>query len=135
MKILHALLGIIFSNTARYERLKTDEYRRQTSQILGVWSILSTIIGVACAVLGIWAISALADALGSMDSLATLLIAIGLFLLIILLIGVILQLIVNGLMCAVLQMRLNKKPIGLVSLILWFLFIIAAVVIVVVLIF
>ncbi|MDE7439938.1 MAG: hypothetical protein K2N23_05490, partial [Clostridia bacterium] len=87
--------------------------------------------GVICAVLGIWAIGSI----GILDSLDSLVIAIGLGLLAILLFGVVLQLIVNGLVCAILQMRLNRKPIGIVSLILWFLVIIGAVIIVAVVIF
>lgn len=131
MKILHALLGIVLSNTTKYERLKADEDTRLTSRFLGGMSIFSTIFGVVCAVLAIWAIGSI----GILDSLDSLVIAIGLGLLAIILFGVVLQLIVNGLVCAILQMRLNRKPIGLVSLILWFLVVIAAVIIVVLVIF
>ena len=131
MKILHALLGIIFSNVTKYERIRDDEDRRQKSCFLGGMSIFSTVFGVLCAVLAIWAIGSI----GILDSLDSLVMAILLVLLAVVLIGVVLQLIVNGLVCAILQMRLNKKPIGLVSLILWFVVIIAAVIIVAVVIF
>ena len=131
MKILHALLGIIFSNVTKYERIRDNEDRRQKSWFLGGMSIFSTVFGVICAVLSMWAISSI----GILDSLDSLVMAILLALLAVVLIGVVLQLIVNGLVCAILQMRLNKKPIGLVSLILWFLAIITAVIIVAVVIF
>lgn len=135
MKLLNGLLWIILKNTRRYDRLKSDEEKKQSSQSLGVWSILSTVIGTICVVLSVWAISAMADKLGAVDSLEVLLIIFGLFLLVVLLVGLFLQLIVNGIICAILQMKLNKKPIGLISLILWLAIIVAAVVIVALVIF
>ncbi len=131
MKLLNILLAIILPNVSRYRKLKSDEDKRTTSWFLGGMSIFSTIFGVVCAVLGIWAIGSI----GILDSLDSLVIAIGLVLLAVLLFGIVLQLIVNGLVCAILQMKLNKKVIGLISLILWFLAIIGAVVIVAVVIF
>ena len=133
MKILDALLGIIFRNKSKYDKLKEDDEKRETSQYLGVGSILSTIFGVIFAVASVWVAAAMFS--GSADSLDSLVGIIGLFLLAVLFVGLFLQLIANGLVCAILQMKLNRKPIGLISLILWLIFIVAAVVILAVVIF
>lgn len=131
MQFLKALLVMILPNINKYDKLKSDEDKRQTSQFLGGMSIFSSVFGVLCAVLSIWAVSSI----GIMDSLDSLVAAIFLGLLAIILVDLLLQLIVNGLICAILQMKLNRKPIGLVSLILWFLIVIGAVIIVAVVIF
>ena len=131
MQFLKALLVMILPNINKYDKLKSDENKRQTSQFLGGMSIFSSVFGVLCAVLSIWAVGSI----GIMDSLDSLVAAIFLGLLAIILVDLLLQLIVNGLICAILQMKLNRKPIGLVSLILWFLIVIGAVIIVAVVIF
>lgn len=131
MQFLKALLVMILPNINKYDKLKSDEDKRQTSQFLGGMSIFSSVFGVLCALLSIWAVGSI----GIMDSLDSLVAAIFLVLLAIILVDMLLQLIVNGLICAILQMKLNRKPIGLVSLILWFLIAIGAVIIVAVVIF
>ena len=135
MKALHALLGIIFKNTTKYDKLKSNDEKRYTSRYLGGMSIFSTILGAASAVLCICAIVALISNSSNLDSLAALLSIVGIFLLIVLCIGLFLQLFVNGLVCAILQMKLNKKPIGLISLILWCMLLVAAIIVVVIAIF
>ena len=122
MKILNVLFGTLYKNSIKYDRLKRDEEKRMNSNRLGVYSLISTVCGVIFSVLMIWAISMLLDKTGSMKdggTLETLLIIIGVALLIIVLIELIFQLVINGLFCAVLQLRLNKKPIGFVALFLW----------------
>lgn len=135
MKLLNTLIWSILLNTRRYEKLKNGAEQRLTSVTLGIWAIVSTIVGTAFAVLSIWLLAFLIDLSGSLDSLETLLTIVGIFLLIVLLVTLIIQFIVNGLVCAILQIKLNKKPIGWISLMIWFAIIIAAIIIVATVIF
>lgn len=99
---------------ARYDRLKNDEQKQPVSVNLGVQSIIYSILGTILLSLFTFSIAYLVKT--PTDSLGEILKVVVIVLCSILALLSIFYGILNGLMCAVYQKRLNKLPIGSIAL-------------------
>ena len=106
--------------STKYNRIASDPELREKSICFGVEAILSSIFGAVIIVLCAFGVSALMS-----DSALGIIFAV---LLIIVAVVSLVQLIIRGLITMIYQRRLNKKPIGIASLIIWIVAVIAAIV-------
>lgn len=107
-----------------YGRIASDPERRAKSVRFGVQSILSSVFGAAVVLLCALGVSSL---MSDTDGMKALGIVFAALLALIALVAVV-QLTVRGLIATVYQMRLNRRPIGIISLVVWILSVIATIV-------
>lgn len=125
----------------KYEKLKNDPQKRETSVTMGVQSLIMSIVGVTLTVLaafGTYKCFTLVTIGSGMSSpvvagLAGIFVIIGGALCALFALGVFIYLVVASIVYAIYQMKLNKKPIGLVSLIISIVLIVGTIVAVIVL--
>ena len=99
-----------FTNiSARYNRIANDPERKDKSVYFGVRSIISSIIGAIIVVLCAFGISALMDS----DSIVSIVFIV---ILALCMISALFECSLRGLITMIYQLRLNKLPIGWVSL-------------------
>ncbi len=128
MKLLE-LLGklIAFWSNARvkYNRLKADEERRESSTYLGVQSIVHSVLGVVLFGLCLWGLSALFNhftsiQLGDSEWGMPIFTVLGMLVLAVSAVVVLLKFTAYALVLMIYQFKLNKKPVRWVAFALWF---------------
>jgi len=104
----------------RYDRIAQDADRKEKSSFFGVQSILCSLFGMAAVILCAFGIRA------CMQQDSALLILFIALLVIVMLVALV-QCTSRALVATIYQMKLNKKPIGWVSLVLWIIALVAMV--------
>lgn len=116
MKFIHDVLMFWLDLSVHKDHITSDPERRRNSNYFGIRSIISSLLGFIVAALCGWGFFALS---GTGDGLGVILVIILMVILALMAILSFLQGIVQGFVCFIYQLRINKKPIGWVALAIW----------------
>lgn len=111
-------LGFYFNAGMTYRSLKKDEEKRDKSVKLGVRSIIFTVVGFVFTALCLWGFIACYKNIGSSGLGAIVFIVLDVALAVAA-ITAFAEGMISGLVNCIYQLRLNKKAVGIVSLVVW----------------